>query len=241
MRAAVLPETGTASGGLDRQRLRAFRAARRHSWLVWLLRLAIPAGSAVFLAVSVASGLIRPFQTAVPGVEVGRVTLSGSKIMMDLPKLTGFKRDNRPYEVTAETAAQDPRRPNMIELTKLKARLELQDGGKASLSADLGDYDSTLERLDMRQTVHVITDSGYDIKTSAAVIEFKSGRVIVDKPVDVIMKGGTVKAGRMDVFDNGKKIVFEGEVKSVLHNTGKDSDAGPETDAKPASQTEAKP
>lgn len=213
---------------LEKARRKAFRAAKRHSVLVRLLRLGIPAGAAAFIVFSFMAGLIQPFQQAAASVEIGKVSLSGGKILMEVPKLTGFKRDNRPYEVTAEGAAQDPRKPNVIEMTKLKARLEMGDGGKATLSAAFGDYDSTIERLVMREDVHVVTESGYDVKTAAAIVEFKSGRVIVDTPVDVIMKGGTVKAQRMDVFDNGKKIVFEGQVKSVLISGGGDETAGQE-------------
>ena len=112
-------------------------------------------------------------------------------------------------------------------MKQLEARLELADGGKATLKSAVGLYNSATERLDLDTDVHVITDNGYDIKTSAAVIEFKSGRVIVDKPVDVVMRGGTVKAERMDIFDNGKRIVFEGQVKSVLYNDP-DADDAPE-------------
>ena len=34
---------------------------------------------------------------------------------MESPKLTGFKNDNRPYEVTASAATQDVRQPNLVE------------------------------------------------------------------------------------------------------------------------------
>ena len=37
---------------------------------------------------------------------------------MESPKLTGFRNDNRPYEVTATQALQDVKKPNIVELRR---------------------------------------------------------------------------------------------------------------------------
>ena len=42
-----------------------------------------------------------------PAVSAGSLVVSGTKITMEAPKLTGFTRDNRAYNLTAEAAAQD--------------------------------------------------------------------------------------------------------------------------------------
>ena len=44
------------------------------------------------------------------------MVISGTKIMMRQPRLTGYTSDERPYTVIARTAAQDITKPDMLEL-----------------------------------------------------------------------------------------------------------------------------
>jgi len=39
--------------------------------------------------------------------DIGSVVVSGSKIMMQQPRLAGFTKDNRRYDLTAQAAGQD--------------------------------------------------------------------------------------------------------------------------------------
>jgi hypothetical protein len=48
---------------------------------------------------------------------------------MESPRLSGYRKDNRAYEVTAIAAMQDVRRPTVIELRDMKARLTLDESG----------------------------------------------------------------------------------------------------------------
>ena len=43
------------------------------------------------------------------------VLLSGTKIVMRQPRLTGYTKDERPYTVTARTAAKDLANPDVLE------------------------------------------------------------------------------------------------------------------------------
>src|SRR5271169_2657711 len=107
---------------------RAFRAARRHSRLVRILRLAIPV--AVLLGLTVIS-LITYFNplrmlTKLP-VNINDLVVSGTKITMERPHLSGFTRDQRAYEFTADAAAQDLTKPDIVELHNIHAKVEMQD------------------------------------------------------------------------------------------------------------------
>ena len=57
-----------------------------------------------------------------PARTLDKVVVSGTKITMEAPKLTGFTRDNRAYTVTAEAASQDLTNPTVMELTGIVAR-----------------------------------------------------------------------------------------------------------------------
>lgn len=194
----------------------AFLAAARHSRRVRFLRRAIPLGMALALTFLVA----RSFVGFLGGIDASTegVSIQGRKIVMEKPKLSGFKRDGRSYELTASTATQDLKTPNVVELDRLMARMQTGNDGWANLSGLRGVYDSKIERLEVDGGLTVKTETGLDARLKDAQIEFKAGTIITDKPVEVKMPQGEVEAERMQVLDNGRRLIFEGRVRSVFVN-----------------------
>ena len=60
-------------------------------------------------------------------VDVSNLVVSGTKITMEHPRLAGFTRDARAYELTAKAAAQDLTKPDIVELHNLQAKVQMQD------------------------------------------------------------------------------------------------------------------
>jgi lipopolysaccharide export system protein LptC len=207
----------------------AFRAAVQHSRRVRFLRRAIPLGSVLVLTFLVARSVTGLFWSGDAHVE--SLAIQGRKIVMDKPRLSGFKRDGRSYELTATTATQDIKAPNMVELDALTARMQTGKEGWADLKGAKGVYDSKIERLEVDGGVNVVTQSGLDAKLKDALIEFKAGTIVTDKPVEVTSPQGDVEADRMQVLDNGRRLIFEGRVRSVFVN--------PQTKAAQAKAAEA--
>ncbi len=196
----------------------AFGAAVRHSRLVALLRRLIP----VLLVGSVVlTGLwlwLDPFKAVgeLP-VSVGKLTIAGSKLKMEAPKLTGFSKEGNPYSVTAEAALQDLKKPNVIELSKIIGNFDL-GGHKTVLNAKSGIYDAKADRMRVFDGIDFHSDDGQGGRLSDAVIETKKGHLTTEQPVDLYFKGGTLRSDRMEAFDHGKLIVFEGGVKMTLNS-----------------------
>lgn len=194
-----------------------FRDAARHSQHVRWLRKAIPwacISLVVFLVIKSISGLFFSPNLAVGG----KFTIEGRRIVMDNPHLSGFKRDGSTYEMTAASAIQDLKTPNMVELNQPKARVQTGSEGWANLSGESGTYDSKAERLFVKGNVRVKTDGGTDALLQDAHIEFKQGTVLTDKPADVKTSAGHVMSDTLKVLDNGKRLVFEGNVQSSFVN-----------------------
>ncbi len=188
----------------------------RHSRRVRLLKRLIPVGAGFATLFILVVMIFDPFRSLPAGVGVASIGLNGSKIVMEAPHLRGFKRDSRPYEVLARAASQDLKTPNVIELQDLDARMSIGADGTARLRSPVGVLDNQREVLDLRESVRVTTDSGYDMRGRSARIEFKTGHVRSDEPVSVTMTDGTVEADTLEIIDNGAKIVFAGRVRSVL-------------------------
>ncbi len=193
---------------------RAFAEAARHSARVRFLRKAIPIACGGALVVVFIARFLNPFAGLEGEVSVASTALQGSKLMMEHPKLSGFKKDSKAYEVTADAAIQDIRKPSIVELAKPVARIEMDKGSWANLSAVIGIYDTTTEKLRVDRDVLVKTDSGFEMRLLNADIDFKAGTVATADPADVVLPNGWVKSDRMNILDNGKVAVFEGNVRS---------------------------
>jgi len=208
-------------------RHRAFQAARRHSVLVRLLRRLIPVGAVVAVVGLVIVPFFNPLRN-VGNVSLGGISLSGGKVVMEAPKLAGYRKDDSPYEVTAESALQDVRNPTQIELVKMAARVLMKSDGWININAQSGHFDQQKERLKLVDDVKIRTDTGYDIRMRTADVDFKGGTVNSREPVKVNLGTTTVDADTLDVKDNGALITFEGRVHVLIENAPARSLAGPE-------------
>ncbi len=235
--------THTAGGPSAGQRpwRASFEAARRHSARVRLLKRAIPLGSGLAVISVVLIGIFDPFRS-IGAVSIGPVNLSGTRITMDQPRLTGFRvKDAKPYEVSAESATQDIRRPTVVEMKKLVARVELENQESVRLVADTGIYDTSKEQIELNDNVRVQSARGYDARLATAFVDFKAGSVRSDRPVEVRFTDGSVRSDRLHITDGGKRLAFEGRVKAVFDapdNAGQPRPRNPATTpASPSGQT----
>ena len=94
---------------------RMFRRAARHSRLIRFLRIGIPVGIFAALSLIVGAAYFNPFKApANVSLDQGKLVVSGTKIAMELPRLTGFTSDSLPYELTARVASQDLANPGVL-------------------------------------------------------------------------------------------------------------------------------
>ncbi|PSC04060.1 LPS export ABC transporter periplasmic protein LptC [Alsobacter soli] len=202
-----------------------YDAAVRHSGRVRLLRRAIPVGALLVVLGVGFFAFFNPFRALPGNISVGPLSVSGTKITMEAPKLSGFKKDKRPYEVTARWAASDVKNPNIIELKDIKARIALQERGFANVEALNGVYNSQAEAIQLKDDVRVKTDSGYDVTMRVADVNFKAGSVHSPEPVQLKFSGGTIDADSLEMLDNGQVVIFKGRVHTLMTSDQSDKPA----------------
>src|SRR5215467_5337136 len=97
--------------------------------MVRILRITVPAAVALAMAGVIGISIFNPFRL-IPNIplDMGNLVVSGTKITMESPHLSGYTPDQRPYEMWANTAVQDVTDPNHVELNKLRTKLLMQDG-----------------------------------------------------------------------------------------------------------------
>ena len=145
--------------------------------------------------------------------DIGHLTLSGSRLTMELPKLSGFTDDNRGYRITAKTAVQDLTRPDVIELSDIEARLELADKGWASVNAKTGSFDTKKQFITLGDGVDLAMNGGYGGKLEDADVDIKAGTIATAHPVVFTYLDGKLVADRLDVTDRGARALFQGHVQ----------------------------
>lgn len=189
----------------------------RHSRRVRFLRIAIPVAAAVAIGGAALVAWINPFSlfAGVP-IRIGDVVMSGTKIKMEQPRLSGFTRDSRAYDLSARAAAQDITHPNLVELTDLHAKLQLHDHSTVELSAAKGLFDTKAEVLKLDHNILVRSSAGYEGRLSQAVVDTRSGNVVSHKPVALKIFNTTIKANGLEIEHAGDMVRFTGGVVTTL-------------------------
>jgi lipopolysaccharide export system protein LptC len=207
-------EASSPSGG-DERRQRAFAAAARHSRLVRFLRFATPTAGLLAVAAMILFAVFNPFRRQVGDLSVGELSVDGSKIVMNHPRLTGVRRDGRGYVVNAVKAIQDVLHPATVELRGIDGDVAAADG-QLKLSAASGVYDSAQQSLKLTENVHLRSPS-YDVTLMSADIDIKAGDYRSDQPVSVITdSGATIHADSAEARDSGGEVTFIGHVRSTF-------------------------
>lgn len=216
------PQTARAYWTMSRgDTERLFRDARRHSRVVRILRVAIPLAVLIGIVGITLVTYLNPLRmlTALP-ININDLVVSGTKITMEQPRLTGFTRDERAYEFTADAAAQDLSRPNIVELRNIHAKVEMQDKSTMQMTAIGGTYDTKAEMLKLERSIMLSSSTGYKGRLSEATIDVRKGNVVSDRPVELEMLQGVLNANRLEIVDSGALVRFHSGVNLTVMLNG---------------------
>jgi lipopolysaccharide export system protein LptC len=215
-----------------------FAAAARHSRMVRILRVAVPAAVVLAMAAVLGVSIFNPFRMLIPKlpVDMGNLVVSGTKVTMESPHLSGYSTDQRPYEMWAKAAIQDLTDPDHVELQTLRTKVLMEDRSTVTMDARTGYFDSKQQLLDLRKDIFLQSSTGYEAKLSQAFVDINKGMVTSDEHVDVKLLNGTLTADRLRIFNSGEVVRFEGNVVMYLDKLGDDN-----ASAQPAAPEPAAP
>ena len=214
-----------------------FAIAARHSRMVRILRVAVPITVILSMTAIVFVSVYNPFRMLLPKlpVDMGNLVVSGTKITMESPHMSGYTPDQRPYEVWAKTATQDLTDPDRVDLRTLRAKVLMEDRTtQITLDARSGLFDSKAQLLDLRKDIFLQSSSGYEARMSQAMVDIGKSTVTSEERVDVKLLNGTLSADRLRITGGGEVVRFEGNVLMNLDNLGEEPAAAPEPVAPPA-------
>jgi len=191
-----------------------FAIAARHSRLVRVLRVAVPAAVILAMAAIIAVSVFNPFRMLMPKLplDVGNLVVSGTKITMESPHLSGYSPDQRPYELWAKTATQDLTDPDHVDLNTLRAKVLMEDRSTVTLDARDGRFDTKEQLLNLTKDIFLQTSTGYEARLTQAFVDIGKGTVTSEEHVDVKLLQGTLSADKLRITGGGDIIRFEGNV-----------------------------
>jgi lipopolysaccharide export system protein LptC len=206
-----------------------FAMAARHSRLVRVLRVAVPAAVILSLAAILLVSVFNPFRMLLPKlpVDMSNLVVSGTKVTMESPHLAGYSQDQRPYEVWANTAVQDITDPDHVELHTLRGKMLMEDQSTVTLEAVNGLMDTKQQQLELHKDIYVQTTAGYEAWLSQAFVDMNSGTVTSHEHVDVKWADGKISADTMKVTGGGDVVRFDGHVVMNIDKLPPAADAPP--------------
>src|ERR1700722_16402616 len=191
-----------------------FSIAARPSRIVRACRIAVPGAVILSLGTIIMFSIFNPFRLLLPKlpIDMGNLVVSGTKITMESPHMSGYTPDQRPYEVWAKTATQDVTDPDHVDLKTLRAKVLMEDQSTVTLDAVNGLMDTKQQLLDLHKDIYLQTTAGYEAWMSQAFVDMGKGTVTSDEHVDVKWMGGTLSADRLKITGGGEVVRFDGNV-----------------------------
>jgi lipopolysaccharide export system protein LptC len=212
-----------------------FAIAARHSRMVRVLRVAVPGAVALSLSAIILVSVFNPFRILLPKlpIDMSNLVVSGTKITMESPHLSGYSQDKRPYEMWAKTATQDVTDPDHVDLKTLRGKVLMQDQSTVTLEAVNGLMDNKQQLLDLHKNIYVQTTAGYEAWLSQAFVDMNKGTVTSDEHVDVKWADGKISADTMKITGGGEVVHFEGHVVMNIDKMPPPADAAPAPEPPP--------
>lgn len=199
----------------ERDRQQAFRRAKRHTWLVRTLRLALPA--VALLSVGVYGvALIASSRLKGRDISVGRVTIDPTNLTMDDPRYEGFAKDGGKYRVHAKTAVTDLKMSGPVQLKEIDGQFIQPTGVVTNVTAVSGTYDQKKDILELYERIDVDGSTGMKARLTRATIHTKDNRIITNEPMYAETATGNIRANAMTFNSRTRQAEFSDAVQVTL-------------------------
>lgn len=196
-------------------RTHSFRAARRHSSRVRVLRWTLPVVAACVLSLYAVT-VLRTSDLVASLPEVAIPDILPDNLTMDNPHYEGFGKDGSAYTVRAKTAQQSLEDTSLVRLNGIEGALVEPDQRKTELKAARGLFNHTTSLLELEEAIDIASATGLRAKLTQATVKTKDGLITSSKPVLVEFPGGSVNANSLSMRHKDREITFSDAVKARM-------------------------
>lgn len=223
MRGEITRSTGPRGGVIEitvsaAEREGAFRRARRHTALVKILKVLLPATAVVCVGYYAAT-LVISSSLKSHNITAGKITVDPANLTMANPHYSGFGKDGSEYKVKARSAVSDLRMAAPIRLDQIDGEIIQPTGVVTHLKAKWGTYDQKKELLELYEKIDVDATNGMRARLTRATVLAKESRIISDEPVHAETTTGEIRARTMTLDTKSRKANFRDDVRVTLKPT----------------------
>lgn len=218
------PASRRTSRRFSAQTARPVRLATRYSRFVFLMKYLLPVIACILVAMVVmwpeVESVKDTFRLGLSGI-TGFESGAGQRIAK--ARYTGRNSQNLPFTITADRAVQPETAGAPVRLEKPKADITLADGAWLALSAAHGNFDKEHQQLALDGGVDLFHDAGMEFHTPDAIVDIEAGTAHGTNGAKGQGPIGRITGEGFRILDHGKRILFTGRSRLVLHGNGKGS------------------
>ena len=189
--------------------------ALHYSRFVAVMKRALPITAGAIIAVVVVYSLV-PRQSDRISLAYERMGKIDNDLAMLKPRLTGSDRKGNPFVITADAAIQDPHNFRRATLKKVVADLTLDKARWLNANATHGFVDLEKSTLTLTQGISIFSDDGYELHTTRANVDLRSGTFKGPDAVTGQGPAGTLRADRFEVDRNTSQLMLIGHVRMTI-------------------------
>jgi lipopolysaccharide export system protein LptC len=192
--------------------------ARRYSKFVTVMKRALTLGAITIIGAVLIFFFIQrqPRQLSMSYETLGRVE---NDLAMLKPRLTGTDDKGNPFVITADAAVQDAKNPKRASLKNIEADLALDEESWINARAREGVIDMAAGKMVLMGGIDLFTDTGYELHTQSARMDFKRNVVHGDQPVTGQGPLGTLSADRFQAERASNQLLLSGHVTMTFNGS----------------------
>ena len=138
-------------------------------------------------------------------------------VKMVNPRYSGRTDDGLPFFLTAKEAIRPSSDQQIVELVDPVLEFYRSANVEKSLViADSGTYNDVDKVLELRSTVNLNTDDGYECKTTHARVFTRTKTIEGDEPIACTGEFGDVKGNAYEILDDYQTFIFKKGMTAIL-------------------------
>jgi lipopolysaccharide export system protein LptC len=204
-----------------------FRRAKRHSVLVRVLKVVLPALAAGILALyALPSFLKKSIDHGRGTASVRSITVSAGSLKMIEPHVKGVNEKGEAYDFIADSATQAAKDASTMYLETVRGKMTSLDGKNSTLTAPNGVHNNKADEMTFNNGAVVTRDGGMSATFQTATAYMKQQTLISKTPVTVRLLESTIHAETMTLHWGEQRAIFEGKVRTHIEREAQPSAGG---------------
>ncbi|MBN8551568.1 MAG: LPS export ABC transporter periplasmic protein LptC [Caulobacterales bacterium] len=200
-----------------RRVVEAMEAWRQRSRMIHFFRRALPVALGLIIFSTVAWVVAQTVMA-----DLANQAAQQPEVRMTNPRFYGQDGRGQPFVLAAAEAVQDRNQGARVRLTRPVLRMNASGDRPAEVTALNGIYDERTNRISLSGDVRMVDGrSSFRFETGEALIDTRTGIISGRSPVRGRGPLGTVDASSYAIYDQGDRIVFQGDgdrkVTGVIH------------------------